>query len=79
MIAEMKAEIAAIKAGANYAEIPDGISKKRKAIAAYMRANPELTNKSLIASKCQTSRCTVQKYYDEIRRELNIAKKDILL
>ena len=78
LITEMKAEIAAIKAGANHAAIPDSISKKRKAIAAYMRANPAVTNKSLIASESQTSRWTVQKYYDEIRRELNILKKDIL-
>ena len=78
LIAEMRAEIAAIKAGTNHAEIPDGISKKRKAIAAYICANPEVTNKSLIASESQTSRWTVQKYYDGIRRELNIAKKDIL-
>lgn len=44
-----------------------------------MRADPEITDKSLIASESQTSRWTVQKYYDEIRRELNIVKKDILL
>ena len=70
LIAEMKAEIAAIKAGgANaMASIPDGISKKKKAIAEYMRLNPTVTNKALIARESGASRWTVQKYYDEIRR-----------
>ena len=65
----MKAEIAAIKAGgANaMATIPDGISKKKKAIAEYMRLNPTVTNKALIARESGASRWTVQKYYDEIR------------
>jgi hypothetical protein len=54
----MKAEIAAIKAGGanTIAAIPDGISKKKKAIIEYMRANPTVTNKALIARESEASR-----------------------
>lgn len=70
LIVEMKEEIAAIKAGGEsaMAAIPDGISKKKKAIAEYMRTNPTVKNKCLIARESGTSRWTVQKYYDEIRK-----------
>lgn len=72
LITEVKAEIAAIKAGGEsaMATIPDGISKKKKAIAEYMRANPTVENKCLIARETGTSRWTVQKYYDEIRKTM---------
>ncbi len=50
------------------AVIPDGISKKKKAIAEYMRLNPTVTNKALIAKESGASRWTVQKYYNEIRK-----------
>ena len=71
LIADMKTEIVAIKAGGANATtaIPDGISKKKKAIAEYMLANPTVKNKSLIARESGASRWTVQKYYDEIRKE----------
>lgn len=73
LIAEMKAEIAAIKAGGAEAmsAIPDGISKKKKSIVEYMHANPMVTNKALIARESGASRWTVQKYYDEIRRDVS--------
>ena len=74
LIAEMKAEIAAIKAGGanTIAAIPDGISKKKKAIIEYMRANPTVTNKALIARESEASRWAVQKYYDEIRNAIRL-------
>ena len=50
--------------------ILDGLSKKEKAIAAYLRANPQVTNKALIATESGISRSTVVKYYDEIRRTM---------
>ena len=39
-------------------------------IAAYLRANPQVTNKALIATESGISRSTVVKYYDEIRRTM---------
>ena len=68
LIAQMKAEIRAAKG--NTGAIPDGISSKKKAVAAYMRANPQVTNKAEIARESKTSRNTVVKYYDEIRKEM---------
>lgn len=65
---EMKAEIAALRAGAS-TEYPDGVSPKKKAIAAYLREHPGVTGKSLIAGELQMDRSTVQRYYDEIRAE----------
>ena len=49
LIEQMKAEIKAIKESGNLEAIPDGISEKKKAIAAYMREHPEVTSKSAIA------------------------------
>lgn len=69
LIAEMKAEIQAIKKSGDLAIIPDGISKKKKLIAAYMREHPKITNKSLIAREVGVDKNTVKRYYDEIRRE----------
>ena len=46
LIQQMKAEIKAIKESGNLDAIPDGISAKKKAIATYMRENPEVTSKS---------------------------------
>lgn len=68
LIAQMKAEIKAAKENAEV--IPDGISKKKKAIAEYMRTHPEVTNKSQIAKAVEVDRSTVGKYYDEIRKEM---------
>lgn len=68
LIRQMNAEIAAIKSGQPYV-YPDGVSPKKKKIAAYMRANPGVTNKSLIAKETKVDRTTVQRYYDEIRAE----------
>ena len=45
----MKKEIAAAKAGKSPGRIPDGIGKSKKAITIYLRANPPVTNKALIA------------------------------
>ena len=66
LIEQMKAEIKAIKESGNLEAIPDGISEKKKAIAAYMREHPEVTSKSAIAKAVGTDRSTVRKYYNEI-------------
>ncbi len=68
LILEMKAEIAALRSGAS-TEYPDGVSPKKKAIAAYLREYPGVTSKSLIARELHMDRSTVQRYYDEIRAE----------
>ena len=70
LILEMKAEIAALRSGAS-TEYPDGVSPKKKAIAAYLRENPGVTSKSRIARELNIDRSTVQKYYDEIRSEIS--------
>ena len=69
LILQMKAEIAALRSG-EATEYPDGISPKKKAIAAYLREHPEVTNKAKIARDLNMDRTTVQKYYDEVRAEL---------
>ena len=69
LIVTMKDEIADIKAGKSPAVSPGGKGKKN-AIAAYMHANPQVTNKALIARESGASRWTVQKYYDEIRQTM---------
>ena len=68
LILEMKAEIAALRSGAS-TEYPDGVSPKKKAIAAYLREHPGVSSKSLIARELQMDRSTVQRYYDEIWEE----------
>ena len=73
LILEMKAEIAALRSGAS-TEYPDGVSPKKKAIAAYLRENPGVTSKSRIARELNIYRSTVQKYYDEIRSEIREGK-----
>lgn len=70
LIEQMKKEIVAVKAGKNPDNLLDGMNKKKKAIAAFMRANPQVTNKALIARESGASRWTVAKYYDEIRRRM---------
>lgn len=70
LIGEMKAEIAAIKAGGKSGSIPDGISPKKKLIAAYLRKHPEETNKSKIAREVGVDVSTVRRHYDAIRKEL---------
>ena len=72
LIQQMKAEIMAIKESGNLDAIPDGISEKKKAIAAYLREHPEVTSKSAIARAVGTDRSTVRKYYNEIRSELGL-------
>ena len=69
LILQMKAEIAALRSGAS-TEYPDGVSPKKKAIAAYLRAHPGVTNKAKIARDLNMGRTTVQRYYDEVRAEL---------
>ncbi|SCH18587.1 Integrase [uncultured Clostridium sp.] len=71
LIQQMKAEIRAIKESGNLNAIPDGISEKKKAIAAYMRKYPEVTSKSAIAKAVQVDKNTVNRYYEEIRREMD--------
>ena len=68
LILQMKAEIAALRSGAS-TEYPDGVSPKKKAVAAYLREHPGVSSKSLIARELQMDRSTVQRYYDEIRSE----------
>ena len=68
LILEMKAEIAALRSGAS-TEYPDGVSPKKKAIAAYLREHPGVSSKSLIARELQMDRSTVHRYYDEILAE----------
>ena len=68
LILEMKAEIAALRSGAS-TEYPDGVSPKKKAIAAYLREHPGVSSKSMIARELQMDRSTVHRYYDEIREE----------
>ena len=68
LILEMKAEIAALRSGTS-TEYPDGVSSKKKVIAAYLREHPGVSSKSLIARELHIDRSTVQRYYDEIREE----------
>ena len=65
----MKAEIAALRSGAS-TEYPDGVSPKKKAIAAYLREHPGVTGKGMVARELGMNRSTAQWYYDEIRAEL---------
>ena len=65
-------QIAALRSGAS-TEYPDGVSPKKKAIAAYLREHPGVTSKSLIARELQMYRSTVQRYYDELRAEFREA------
>ena len=66
LIEKMKAEIKAVKQSGDLATIPDGVSKKKKLIAAYMREHPGVTNKNQIAREVgvdkNTVRCTMRKY-----------------
>ena len=70
LIEKMKAEILAIKQSGDPTAIPDGISKKKKLIATYMREHPEVTNKNLIAREVGVDKNTVRRYYDEVQNEL---------
>ena len=69
LILQMKAEIASLRSGTSM-EYPDGVSPKKKAIAAYLRENPGVNNKSYLARQLGMAITTVQKYYDEVRAEL---------
>ena len=68
LIRDMNGEIAALRSGAS-TDYPDDVNPKKKAIAAYLRENPGVTNKSQIARELYMSRPTVQRYYDEVRAE----------
>ena len=68
LILEIKAEIAALRSGAS-TEYPDGVNPRKKAIAAYLREHPDVTNKAGIARELHMDRSTVRRYYDEIRAE----------
>lgn len=68
LILEMKAEIAALRSGAS-TEYPDGVNPRKKAIAAYLREHPDVTNKARIARELHMNRSTVRRYYDEVRAE----------
>lgn len=69
LILQMKAEIAALRSG-KATEYPDGVSPKKKQLAAYLRENPGVSNKSYIARQTGMAITTVYKYYDEVRAEL---------
>ena len=69
LILQMKAEIAALRSGET-TEYLDGVSPKKKAIAAYLREHPGVGSKGMIARELGMDRSTVQRYYDEIREEL---------
>ena len=69
LIIQMNAEIAALRSG-NATEYPDGVSPKKKQLAAYLRENPGVSNKSYIARQLGMDVTTVRKYYDEVRTEL---------
>ena len=47
-------------------------SALKKQLAAYLRENPSVSNKSYIARELGIHRTTVQKYYDEVRAELAV-------
>ena len=68
LILKRKAEIAALCTGAG-TEYPEGVSPKKKAIAAYLQEHPGVTSKSMIPRERKIDRSTVQKYYDEIQAE----------
>ncbi len=70
LIEEMKAEIKAIKESGTLGAIPDGISEKKRQVMTYMYRHPEVTNKSKIAEGAGVSRTTVQRHYEDIRREM---------
>ena len=69
LILQMKAEIAALRSG-KATEYPDGVSPKKKQLAAYMIENPGVSNKSYIARQLGMDVSTVRRYYDEVRAEL---------
>ena len=69
LIIQMKAEIAALRSG-KATEYPDGVSPKKKQLAAYLVENPGVSNKSYIARQLGIDVSTVRKYYDEVRAEL---------
>lgn len=69
LILQMKAEIAALRTG-TATVYPDGVSPKKKQLAAYLRKNPGVSNKSYIARELEMDVATVRKYYDEVRTEL---------
>ena len=69
LILQMKAEITALRTG-TATEYSDGVSPKKKQLAAYLQENPGVSNKSYIARQLGIDRTTVQKYYDEVRAEL---------
>lgn len=71
LIIQMKAEIAALRSGKD-TEYPDGVSPKKKQLAAYLQENPGVSNKSYIARQLGIDISTVRKYYDEVRAELAI-------
>ena len=71
LILQMKAEIAALRTG-TATEYPDGVSPKKKQLAAYLQENPGVSNKSYIARQLGMAITTVQKYYDEVRAELAV-------
>ena len=69
LILQTKAEIAKLRSG-KAMEYPDGISAKKKQLAAYLKENPGVSNKSFIAQQLGMDRTTVRRYYDEICAEL---------
>lgn len=69
LIIQMNAEIAALRSGKTM-DYPDGVSPKKKQLAAYLVENRGVSNKSYIARQLGMNVSTVRKYYDEVRTEL---------
>ena len=69
LIIQIKAEIAALRSGKSV-EYPDNVSPKKKQLAAYLKENPSVSNKSFIAEQLGMDRTTVRRYYDEVCAEL---------
>ena len=66
LILRMNAEIAALRSGGT-GECPDGVSPKKKQLAAYLSEHPEKTCKAQIARELQMDIGTVRRYWREIR------------
>ena len=69
LILEINGEMAALRSGAS-TEYPEDGNPKKRAIAAYLRWYPDVTNKSRIARDLRMDRSTVRRYYDEIREDI---------
>ena len=69
LILQMKAEITALRTG-TATEYSDGVSPKKKQLAAYLREHPGVSNKGYSGRELGIHRTAVQKCYDEVKAEL---------